>query len=179
MADNQEAIRLRQEACAGEAEQAMARLAILQGKKAPVHGGAGFAPPLPTGPASLLLQRPLLGTPTAAPPRLQGTPRPQGTPRQATIRPPILNVAAIWQQTPFLSRFAYPSAAGQLRGAIAPLGAPAPLQIQPGPGDVLTMADGTTHVAPGLCQPAPGYGFIPYSYVAPHLRPVVQPQPQP
>jgi hypothetical protein len=74
-----------------------------------------------------------------------------------------------------VSRFAYPSAAGQLRGAIAPLGAP----IQPGPGDVLTMADGTTHVAAGLRQPAPVYGFNPYSYVAPHLRSVVQPQPQP
>jgi hypothetical protein len=70
MADNQEAIRLRQDACGGEAEQAMARLAILQGKKAPVHG-AGFVPPLPTGPAPHLLQRPLLlGTLTAATPRL-------------------------------------------------------------------------------------------------------------
>jgi hypothetical protein len=77
MADNQEAICLSQEACGNEAEQAMARLAILQGKKAPVHGGAGFVPPLLTGPAPFILQRPLLlGTPAAATPRLQGTPRP-------------------------------------------------------------------------------------------------------
>jgi hypothetical protein len=151
MADNQEAIPLRQEACGGQAEQAMACLAILQGKKAPIQG-AGFVPPLPTGPAPHLLPRPLLlGMPTAATPRLQGTPRPQGRPRQATIRPPILNAAAVRQQAPLVSRFAYPSAAGQLRGAIAHLGAPAPSQIQPGPGNVLTMADGTTHVAPGLC----------------------------
>jgi hypothetical protein len=158
----------------------MARLAILQGKKAPVHGGAGFVPPLPTGPAPLLLQRPLLlGTPAAATPRLQGTPRPHGTPRQATIRPPMLNAAAVWQQAPMVSRFAYPGAAGQLRGAIAPLGASAAMpQAQPGPGNVLTMADGTTHVAPGIQQPAPGYGLNQYSYVAPHLRPAVQPQPQ-
>jgi hypothetical protein len=112
MADNQEAIRLRQEACGGEAEQAMARLAILQGKKAPVHG-AGFVPPLPTGPAPHLLKHPLLlGTPMAATPKLQGTPRPQGTPRQATIRPPILNGAAVRQQAPLVSRFAYPGATG-------------------------------------------------------------------
>jgi hypothetical protein len=121
MADDQEAIRLRQEACGGKAEHAMARLAIIQGKKAPVHG-AGFVPPLPTGPAPHLLQRPLLlGPPTTATPRLQGTPRPHGTPRQATIRPPILNAAAVLQQAPLVSRFAYPGAAGQLRGAIAPL----------------------------------------------------------
>jgi hypothetical protein len=77
-----------------------------------------------------------------------------------------------------VSRFAYPGGAGQLRGAIAPLGASAPSQIQPGPGNVLTMADGTTHVAPGFRQPAPGYGLNPYSYVAPHLMPARQPQPQ-
>jgi hypothetical protein len=71
-----------------------------------------------------------------------------------------------------------PTRAGQLRGAIAPLGASAPSQIQPGPGNVLTMADGTTHVAPGLRQRAPGYGLNPYSYVAPHLMPARQPQPQ-
>jgi hypothetical protein len=53
MADDQEAICLRQEACGGMAEQAMARLAILQGKKAAalIFGSAGFVPPLPTGPA--------------------------------------------------------------------------------------------------------------------------------
>jgi hypothetical protein len=125
MADNQEAIRLRQEACGGEAEQAMARLAILQGKKAaaPIFGGAWFVPLLPAGPAPPLQRPLLLGTPAAATPRLQGTPRPQGTPRNATVRAPILNAAAVWQQAPMVSRLANPGAAGQLRGAIAPLGA--------------------------------------------------------
>jgi hypothetical protein len=139
-----------------------------------------FTAALPTGPAPLLLQRPLLlGTPAAATPRLQGTPRPHVTPRQATIRPPILKAAAARQHAPLVSRFAYPGAAGQLRGATAPLGASAsPPQAQPGPDDVLTIADGTTYVAPGFCQPASGYRLNPYSYVAPHLRPAVQPQPQ-
>jgi hypothetical protein len=34
-------------------------------------------------------------------------------------------------------------------------------------------------VAPGFCQPAPGYGLNPYIYVAPHLRPAVQTQQYP
>jgi hypothetical protein len=41
------------------------------------------------------------------------------------------------------------------------------------------MADGTTHVALEFRQPAPAYGLNPYSYVAPHLRPAVQPQQYP
>jgi hypothetical protein len=110
----------------------------------------------------------LLGTPAAATPRLQGTPRPQGTPRNATVRPPILNAAAaVRQQSLMVSRFAYPGTVGQLRGVIAPLGESASTpHLQPGPGDTLITADGTTHVAPGLRQPAPAYGLNPYSYVA-------------